>query len=82
MSADYILPDVTGMLIMPDGGRTAGTLRELLTIYATMDQADRKRSSILLDQPISTPPNLRDLDGKGSRLNIFDGEGEELLRFL
>lgn len=82
MPHDYELPHVTGMLILPGDGRPEGTLRELLTLYAALDDVDRKRSSILLDQPIPTPPTLPNIDGRETRLNIFDGEGERLLMFL
>ncbi|KKC24604.1 hypothetical protein [Sphingomonas sp. SRS2] len=82
MPCDYTLPNVAGTLILPGGDRPEGTLRELLTIYAELNDTDRKRTSILLDQPIPTPPDLPRLDTKDTRLNIFDGEGERLLRFL
>lgn len=82
MTDIYKIPNVSGMLLIPGYDRTRGTFRELLTKYSTLGPADRKRSSILLDEPIPTPPVLRKLDSKNTRLNIFDGEGEALLRFL
>jgi len=82
MPDDYELPDVTGTLLIPGSSRKRGGLRELLVHYSTLPAADRQRSSILLDEAIPTPPPLRKLDKRSTRLNIFDGEGEALLIFL
>ena len=82
MSGNYRLPDVSGTLIMPGSNKERGSLRDLLLIYSRLSALDRRRSSILLDEPIITPPTLPKLDNKKTRLNIFDGEGEALLIFL
>jgi len=82
MPDDYELPDVSGTLLMPGPERKQGALRDLLVHYSMLTPSDRQRSSILLDEPIPTPPTLRKLDKRDTRLNIFDGEGEALLGFL
>jgi hypothetical protein len=79
---DYEIPDVSGTLIMPGSTKERGSLRELLTVYSGLSSSDRRRSSILLDQPIPTPPTLRKLDNRETRMNIFDGEVEAMLDFL
>lgn len=82
MPDGYELPDVSGTLLTPGSERKQGSLRDLLALYAMLPRSDRQRSSILLDEPIPTPPTLRKLDKRDTRLNIFDGEGEALLGFL
>jgi hypothetical protein len=69
-------------LIGPASRKERGTLRELLVAYSELSAFDRRRTSILLDEPILTPPALARLDSRRTRLNIFDGEGEALLQYL
>lgn len=82
MTDSYEIPDVEGTLIGPDSRKERGTLRELLVTYSELSTFDRRRTSILLDEPILTPPPLTRLDNRRTRLNIFDGEGEALLQYL
>lgn len=82
MAETYKIPNVYGTLITPGPNKERGSLRDLLLLYSELTSSDRQRSSILLDQPIHTPPTLRKLDNRATRMNIFDGEGEALLAFL
>lgn len=82
MAETYRIPEVSGTLITPGPKKERGSLRDLLVLYSELTSSDRRRSSILLDQPIPTPPTLRKLDNRATRMNIFDGEGEALLAFL
>lgn len=82
MAENYKIPDVFGTLITPGPNKERGSLRDLLVLYSELKSSDRRRSSILLDEPIPTPPTLRKLDNRATRMNIFDGEGEALLDFL
>jgi hypothetical protein len=76
--ANYILPrDVQGKLRSGSVEKT-GPIAELLDVYGTLPESDRRHAVIMLDKHIAMPADFT----RPTAMNLFDGEATILLPYL